>query len=94
MRCQFYRRNLLFVQCLSQGVNAQIVQILGGGGFGIGHTVCFNHSITLGEGRVYGGGLRKLEPGELANVDASEIAALIPEFKQVLSGEQLVLFGG
>ena len=47
----------------------------------------------MGEGRVYGGGLRKLEPGELANVDASEIAALIPEFKQVLSGEQLALFG-
>ncbi len=48
----------------------------------------------MGEGRVYGGGLRKLEPGELANVDASEIAELIPDFKQILSGEQLALFGG
>lgn len=47
----------------------------------------------IGEGRVYGGGLRKLEPGELANVDASEIAALIPEFRRVLYGEQLALFG-
>ena len=49
---------------------------------------------SLGERRVYGGGLRKFEPGELANVDASEIAVLIPDFKQILSGEQLDLFGG
>lgn len=32
----------------------------------------------LGEGRVYGGGLHKLEPKELANVPVPEIAALIP----------------
>lgn len=32
----------------------------------------------LGEGRVYGGGLHKLEPGELANVPVPEIAALVP----------------
>ncbi len=32
----------------------------------------------LGEGRVYGGGLYKLEPKELANVPADAIAAMIP----------------
>ena len=32
----------------------------------------------LGEGRVYGGGLHKLEPKELANVPVPEIATLLP----------------
>ena len=32
----------------------------------------------LGEGRVYGGGLHKLEPKELANVPVPEIAELLP----------------
>ncbi len=35
----------------------------------------------LSEGRVYGGGLHKLEPRELANVDATAIAELIPDFQ-------------
>ncbi len=47
----------------------------------------------LGEGRVYGGGLHKLEPGELANVDATTIAGLIPDLKISPAAKQLGLFG-
>ena len=35
----------------------------------------------LGEGRVYGGGLHKLEPKELGNVDATPILRIIPEIR-------------
>jgi predicted RNA methylase len=46
----------------------------------------------LGESRVYGGGLHKLEPGELANVEVPEIAELIPDFNPFKAGGQLALF--
>lgn len=46
----------------------------------------------LSEGRVYGGGLYKLEPNELANVDASPLAELIPESALVATARQLTLF--
>jgi hypothetical protein len=46
----------------------------------------------LGQGRVYGGGLHKLEPSELANVDATEIAELIPGCNHP-ADTQLGLFG-
>jgi hypothetical protein len=50
-------------------------------------------SQLLEEGRVYGGGLHKLEPKELANVDATTIAELIPDFQEALSPRQASLFG-
>ncbi|OGR23408.1 MAG: restriction endonuclease subunit M [Desulfuromonadaceae bacterium GWB2_53_15] len=47
----------------------------------------------LDEGRVYGGGLHKLEPKELANVDASAIAELLPRFERGVELTQLDMFG-
>lgn len=46
----------------------------------------------LGEGRVYGGGLHKLEPRELGNVDASSISTLIPDFKVPATAAQAEMF--
>lgn len=46
----------------------------------------------LGEGRVYGGGLHKLEPKELANVDATAIADLIPGLQKPVGVKQLDIF--
>ena len=46
----------------------------------------------LGEGRVYGGGLHKLEPRELANVPVPEMAALVPDAERL--PRQGLLLGG
>ena len=46
----------------------------------------------LGEGRVYGGGLHKLEPKELANVPVATIADLLPESARLRQQKQGELF--
>lgn len=51
-----------------------------------------NPEQLLGEGRVYGGGLHKLEPRELANVEATAIWELLPDVEKPKTFEQLNIF--
>ena len=52
----------------------------------------FTPERLLGEGRVYGGGLHKLEPKELANVGAREIDLIVPASIETTKFEQLNFF--
>jgi methylase of polypeptide subunit release factors len=48
----------------------------------------------LAEGRLYGGGLHKLEPGELAQLDASSIFSELTLTQATAAGQQLRIFEG
>jgi hypothetical protein len=45
----------------------------------------------IGEGRVYGGGLHKIEPNELANAPIGDILTILPEYS-TNRGRQLSFF--
>jgi hypothetical protein len=44
--------------------------------------------VIRGEGRIYGGGLHKIEPKELSNVPAEAIKSLLHEISRQRSGQQ------
>ena len=48
------------------------------------HNVNISTNKLTSEGRVYGGGLFKLEPKELANVDAEDIFSQLPRLKSTI----------
>src|SRR5438093_1778723 len=48
--------------------------------------------MLMGEGRIYGGGLHKLEPKELANVPADAVLKVLPDGRQFRMHRQLELF--
>ena len=48
--------------------------------------------VLVGEGRVYGGGLHKLEPRELSNVPVGFISDLLPHATAAARAKQLTLF--
>jgi hypothetical protein len=65
------------------GLNRKVWEFLSG----------IDAEVLLGEGRVYGGGLYKMEPKELANVPADAIAAMLPTAVQSRA-KQRELFEG
>jgi hypothetical protein len=48
--------------------------------------------MLMGEGRVYGGGLHKLEPKELANVPGEIVLEALPRGREIKLNKQMKLF--